>query len=242
MGQSSKRRTAHILLGVTALLYAGFIWEIFAGYPLDPSRSYLSELAAADQSTSTTFRLLDAGSAVVILIALSLIGRIGHGWRDPLRWVAVGLGVFAVGTAADAVFPMECATSVDLRCVAAQSAGSLGWVHQVHTGTSVFAFAGIVLAVAMTGWATWRAPGLSGPVRIGAVTLAVALLASTAAGSVVALFTGEDGLLLPGSGYVLRAQVVLVCLYLGTVGPLIGAIESTRAQPSRTDDGPRVHR
>lgn len=238
MGRSSKATVAHLLLVGAAVLYAGFIWEIFAGYPLDPSRSYLSELAAADQSTSLAFRALDGVSAALVLGALALLRPVGRTWRDPLRWGAVGLAIFALGTIADAVFPMECASSVDRRCALAEQAGTLGLMHQVHTVTSVLAFAGIVVAVLMTTFTAWRTPGLSPRARVGTFVLAALLLAGTAAGAIVAVLTGDEGMMAAGSGYILRGQVVLVCLFIATVGPLIAAIGVARAASGADDRAP----
>ena len=64
---------AQALLTLAGVLYAGVVLEAVVGWPLDPARSYLSELAALDQPTSGLFRSTDLVAGVLVVTGLVLL-------------------------------------------------------------------------------------------------------------------------------------------------------------------------
>ncbi|WP_424937047.1 MULTISPECIES: DUF998 domain-containing protein [Bacteria] len=220
-----------VLLVFAAVLYLGVPYEAVAGYPLDPSRSYLSELAAADQPLAPLFRFLDGSAGALVAIAATLLLFASPRW--PLRVPIVGLGVFGLGTLADVVFPMACASSLSAACARADAAGTLGIAHQVHTVTSVVALLGaVVAALSLVLLAQWT--GIR-PVRarILATVGATLLIGVTIAISVIALASTADGALPPGAGYVQRVQTVLLSVFLASFVPLVRAVLKASDAPRR---------
>lgn len=140
-------RAALILAGATYLvLYV----EAIAGFPLDPVRSYLSELAAADQSTSVATRSLDGVAACLIILGLL---PLRHQRRAGLI-AAAGLAVLAAATLAETFLPLDCAVSVP-ECAAREVSGHVSTAHDAHTVSSAVAGVGTVMSALGT-WAVWR--------------------------------------------------------------------------------------
>ena len=220
-----------VLLVFAAVLYLGVPYEAAAGYPLDPSRSYLSELAAADQSFAPLFRFLDGTAGTLTAIAAVLLLLASPRW--PLRVPIVGLGVFGLGTLADAVFPMACASSASAVCARADAAGTLGIVHQIHTVTSVTALLGGVVAVVSLVLLVHRTGVQPVRTRVLATVGGALLIGATIAISVIALASTADGALPSGAGYVQRLQTVLLSVFLVSFVPLTRAVLRTSGAPRR---------
>lgn len=231
-----------LLLAVAAVAYSGVLWEALLGFPLSPSASYLSELAALDRPYSALFRALDASTALLVLIALAVawFGRTAAA-TPRSRWVwfsAAGLALFAVGTLADSASPMVCATSVSAACAAGDAAGTLGFGHELHSYTSVTALTGAIVAAVGLAMVTLRARR-SAPKRAarGSVTwaflLAALLVVVTAVVTAYALAGEATGALPEGGGYAQRAQTLLISLLLLTLARAYTrayTTEYTRAQ------------
>ena len=230
-----------VLLVFAAVLYLGVPYEAVAGYPLDPSRSYLSELAAADQPFAPLFRFLDGSAGVLTAIAAALLLFASPRW--PLRVPIAGLGVFGLGTLADVVFPMACASSASAVCARADAAGTLGIAHQVHTVTSVIALLGGVVAVVSLVVLVHRTGVQPARTRFLATAGAALLIGATAAISVVALASTAEGTLPPGAGYVQRLQTVLLSVFLACFVPLTRAVlRASGTPPRRPRRGTGAHR
>ena len=73
-GQHRLVTAAQVLLTLAGVLYLGVVVEAAAGWPLDPARSYLSELAALDQATSPLFRSTDVAAGTLVVGGLALLG------------------------------------------------------------------------------------------------------------------------------------------------------------------------
>ncbi|QOR47384.1 DUF998 domain-containing protein [Trueperella pecoris] len=63
------KKLVAITLAMGALVYASVVTEIFLGYPLSPTRSYLSELSAIDQASAPLVRTMDAVAGVLFAAA-----------------------------------------------------------------------------------------------------------------------------------------------------------------------------
>lgn len=230
---SDRRRLCGLLLIGGGIAYAGVVTEALFGWPLGVERSYLSEMAAADQSYGTLFRAGDvvAGLAVLLAAILLVVSR-GGDRRDPIpgptsRAVAVALGIFGAATVADALFPLDCAVSRP-ECAAAEAAGTLSTAHTIHAGTSTVAGVAIAAASALLVLpllrrraADRRAPSDgTAPIPPTAATAPSRWLTVLSVGIVVTLTAQTVSHLVGGPtlGSVQRIQVVLVCLLLISLG------------------------
>lgn len=143
-------RVASVLLLVSGLAYSSWVLAGWLNPPLHSIDSYASELAATDQPLSWLFRSGDAIAGAAALAAGLLVVR--H--RPRLGWACVT--VFGLCTLADvALFPMECAPSIDPTCAAAELAGELSARHYIHTVTSGLAGLAPLLGLVVTAW-VWR--------------------------------------------------------------------------------------
>jgi hypothetical protein len=228
-----------ILMAVAAVLYLGVPAEALLGFPLDPTRAYLSELAAVDQPTSGLFRALDflAGGMVVLGSLLLLCEREVSLHRSSIVAV-IGLAGFGAGTVADVVFPMACAPSADARCAAADAAGTLGTTHVVHTISSATALAAACLTAVVLIVIVARATGSQGARRSGhramvIVVVAVLVITSSVAVSLLAVLGNADGGLPAGGGVAQRLQTVTIAALLA------GAPHWLRTQESNVGRGRR---
>lgn len=228
---------ARILFVCAAVAYSGVVWEALAGYPLDPSRAYLSELAAENQPTSPIFRGLDALTGVLVLVAVALTRA---RWASAaasatVRWSAMLLGAFAALTVADSLVPLACAGSADATCAAADAAGTLGFAHQVHAVTSSSALAAATASAVLLALAT----GARGTTDDGALParsvlraglrIGVVVFVTTTIGvSLLAVIGASTGTLPDGGGYLQRAQVVLLSVYIGAFPAVVGTVARGR--------------
>ncbi|MDO5727739.1 MAG: DUF998 domain-containing protein [Bowdeniella nasicola] len=141
------RRNVTLVLVLSGLCYLTPLWEAVAGYPLNPQISFVSELAARDQQWGWIFQLTDLVAALLLGLGVSMIWRGRCGFTAIQTLFSVALGVAAVGTIADVLFPMVCAESLP-RCAAAYHAGDLPVSHSIHIVTSSIAVAGMTVAAA----------------------------------------------------------------------------------------------
>ncbi|PRI11617.1 DUF998 domain-containing protein [Leucobacter massiliensis] len=210
MRRDPRTAAGRLLLIIAAITYSGVPWELAAGTPLDPSSSYLSELAAADQPSGPLFRALDLTSGALILLALLITGALNR-TRGVRRAAALALAAFALLTMLDALFPMACASSVSASCARADAANQLGLAHQIHTLSSSGAVAAAVGAVILLAICAAREPlRRSGGAKAAIIALAGVLAVVTAIVSVLALLSGSDGRLVDGGGFFQRIQVLLM--------------------------------
>lgn len=221
---------AQVLLTLAGVLYAGVVLEAVVGWPLDPARSYLSELAALDQPTSGLFRSTDLVAGVLVVTGLVLLG-LAHRRRRALghpaaslaqcvtAWALVGFGV---ATVADALLPLDCALSLG-ECAAREDAGSVSLAHQAHTYSSVASGVGSFVASAGVVWLA-RARRRS--------LLGLSARLAGALGPVLGVVTGAIGLFgspLPvGTGIVQRVQVVAFAVVLVLAAQVLAAPQRPR--------------
>jgi hypothetical protein len=242
------------LFAIAAVLYLGLPVEALLGFPLDPARSYLSELAARDQPHSAVFRLTDGLGAVFILAGVALL-TIRRTRRRLVACGAAALALFALATLADVIFPMECATSADPECARRDAEQTLGLSHQLHLASSVLALTAANVSVALLAVFATRARRTVGRARhLTMLVLAAMLLGSSLIMSVAALDGAADGVLPAGAGYVQRLQTASICLYLLAFpwtlarearhpDPPVGALpddQPARTGAFRTNEGSRT--
>jgi len=216
---------------LAAITYSGIPWEAAAGFPLDVSRSYLSELAAADRPYGAVFRALDGATGALVLAALALCvvarRRAGRPTTRVERGSGFALAAFAALTVLDASSPMVCATSTSAACAAADAANALGLSHQIHTVSSATALAAVIVSAVLLAVDLARGPGRGRPGERRVVfVLAGMLIVVTALVTALAAMSTGDGKLIDGGGFVQRAQVVLVSAYLVGFGVVVTRLRS----------------
>jgi hypothetical protein len=222
-----------VLLVIAAVTYSGLPWEAVAGFPLDASRSYLSELAAADRPSGWLFRSLDITTGLLILAALAGVPRrlrpVGLA-----RGAEFALAAFAFLTIVDASSPMACASSASLECARADAANALGLGHQIHTVSSAGALAAVLVSAVLLSVSALRGEPRTRPLERRLLVGVVGLLAAvTLIVSVLALVSTGDGRLVDGGGLVQRAQVLLVSTYLCAYAVIAGRRRSESAPAVR---------
>lgn len=160
---------APALLCLAALLYSGWVLEVFYNFGPQKANHYVSELAAVDQPLSALLRSADITAAVLIGIALVLILRDVRP-RRRLQYAAWGgVALFAIGTALDVAWPLSCAPHTDAACAAAEDAWTVPLTHQLHSLSSGLAGGAALLSLAAFVWldakeqrgTRWRRAGVS---------------------------------------------------------------------------------
>ncbi|MFJ7126890.1 DUF998 domain-containing protein [Streptomyces sp. NPDC098101] len=220
----SVARTAAALLALGALAYTAWVLEVLVWTGLDPVRTYVSELAAADQPLGGLFRATDLTAGLLVL-AGALTGLAGT-WgrrpgdrtagRDPWAvggWIA--LAVFGAATVADSRLPLSCAPTVDPVCAARETAGLVPATHAAHAVSSTLAMTGALAAlVALTVAA--RRHDRRGPLaRTGPALVALEFAATAWTLAAVAAFEAGKGVWALGAGQ--RLQVLLVAAWLAVL-------------------------
>ncbi|MFF8834799.1 DUF998 domain-containing protein [Streptomyces sp. NPDC015130] len=208
-------KAAAVLLGLGALAYTSWVLEVLVRTGLDPVRTYVSELAAADQPLGGLFRATDLAAGLLVLAgALTGLAATGRQGRWALGgWIA--LAVFGAATAVDSRLPLSCAPTADPECAAREDAGLVPATHTAHAVSSSLAVTGavaamIALTVAARRYGHWRPLARTGPAL---VVLELAATAWTLAA--VAAFEAGRGTWALGAGQ--RLQVLLVAVWLAVL-------------------------
>ncbi|GHJ93682.1 hypothetical protein SNE510_32010 [Streptomyces sp. NE5-10] len=230
-------RASAVLLFLGALAYTAWVLEVVVRTGLDPVRTYVSELAAADQPLGGLFRATDLAAGLLVLagaVTGLLATRAPAGpapdpgvprWArtdtgSPARrpWLLVGwsaLALFGAATVLDSRLPLSCAPTVDPECAARETAGLVPATHAAHAVSSGLAMTGalvamVALTVAARRYGLWRPLARTGPAL---VALELAATAWTLAA--VAAFEAGRGLWSLGAGQ--RLQVLLVAVWTGVL-------------------------
>ncbi|MFD4386516.1 DUF998 domain-containing protein [Streptomyces sp. NPDC058486] len=229
-------RASAVLLFLGALAYTAWVLEVVVRTGLDPVRTYVSELAAADQPLGGLFRATDLVAGLLVL-AGAVAGLLAHraaagpapapgvpswartGTRPARRpWLLAGwaaLALFGAATAVDSRLPLSCAPTVDPECAARETAGLVPATHTAHAISSGLAMTGalvamVALTVAARRYGLWRPLARTGPAL---VALELAATAWTLAA--IAAFEAGQGLWSLGAGQ--RLQVLLVAVWTGVL-------------------------
>ncbi|MEV7276690.1 DUF998 domain-containing protein [Streptomyces sp. NPDC093111] len=226
-------QAAAVLLALGALAYTAWVLEVVVRTGLDPVRTYVSELAAADQPLGGLFRATDLTAGLLVLAgALTGLaatarprpaGPAGTSWarREPgprRPWLRVGwlaLALFGAATAVDSRLPLSCTPTADPECAARETAGLVPATHTAHAVSSSLAMAGaltaiVALTLAARRYGLWRPLARTGPVLV-----ALELLATAWTLAAVAAFEAGKGLWSLGAGQ--RLQVLLVAVWLAVL-------------------------
>jgi uncharacterized protein DUF998 len=173
--------TVVCLAAVAGVTYASFLLESFLSPYLDVIDGYVSELSAVDQPYHLVYSggdlITGVLSATVAVIALMTLRR--RPWAVA-GWSALLLfGICAIG---DAIFPLDCAPSLETGCALRERAGQVSFSHEFHavTSSAVITFGTVALfALSMAarryGW--WPALARWGrPLAVAEAVFAVATL------------------------------------------------------------------
>lgn len=150
-GSSVRLIVVGTLIALAGICYSSWVLEFVWPSPLDPLRSFLSELDAENRPHRIVYVAGDVitASTAMAAAALMLLPRplVSSWWG---RGAGVALLVFGASTIADALLPIECIPHVDPDCPAEPS-GLLPQLHHIHALTSTIAvfaiFAVMILGV-----------------------------------------------------------------------------------------------
>ncbi|MEV8374057.1 DUF998 domain-containing protein [Kribbella sp. NPDC056861] len=205
------------VLVASGVLYCSLLLELIAGYPLNIHYSFLSELGALDQPTSSYARAMDLGAGVLLLLA-AVLGRPAARMHRDVAGLLISAAVFGAGTMFDALSPMSCAPSVSAACRESENGGQAGTALILHEITSTVAGIGsvavgifAVLVLRRSGWG-----GLWGRVVAALAAAVAATQAWLGIETGLEVLTGND---LHPPGILQRVSVGLVCLMLATLLP-----------------------
>ncbi|MGC4934821.1 DUF998 domain-containing protein [Gordonia sp. DT30] len=145
-----------ILIAAAGICYSSWVLAFFWPSPLDPLRSFMSELDAAHRPHRDVYVAGDVTTAVCAMLA----GVVMFFPRPAVagayaRAAAIALAVFGVATITDALSPIECIPHVDPDCPSEPS-GLLPQLHHIHALTSSVAVFAIFAAMILGVVAAWR--------------------------------------------------------------------------------------
>jgi hypothetical protein len=196
---------APILALIATITYATFLLEHFLSPDLDRVNGYVSELSAADQPFHLVYSGGDfiTGVLAITVACTALITLRRRGWAVA-GWIFLALfGLCAIG---DALFPLDCAPSLETRCALLERTGQLSFSHSFHSVTSslvitfgVAALLSLSIAARRYGW--WPALARWGwPLALAETVAALSTL--------VAMLLGR------WLGIIQRIQISILCLGL----------------------------
>ena len=218
---------AAVLAAVAGITYGTFLLEHFLSPNLDGINGYVSELSAVDQPFHVIYSAGDfvtgVLSIVVATICLMTLRR--------RRWSVTGwiffaaFGVCAIG---DAVFPLDCAPSMETGCALRERSENVSFSHQFHSVTSttvivcgVLSMLTLSIAARRYGW--WPSLARWGwPLALAETVLALSTL--------LAMLLGR------WLGIIQRFQISVLCLWLFTIAWALYAdrLKARRATPGKT--------
>ncbi|WP_131737107.1 DUF998 domain-containing protein [Actinomadura roseirufa] len=218
---------AHViaLAVVAGISYGTFLLENWLSPELDVVNGYVSELSAIDQPYHLVYSGGDLVTGVLtIIVAAQALGRLARRPLATAGWAFLGLfGLCAIG---DALFPLDCAPSLETWCALRERSESVSFSHEFHSVTSgAVIFCGVVslftLSMAARRYGWWPALARWGwPLAL--------------AESVFALSTLLAMLLGRWLGIIQRVQIGILCLGLLTIA---WALYADRREVRRAERG-----
>ncbi|WP_329519380.1 DUF998 domain-containing protein [Spirillospora sp. NBC_01491] len=200
---------AVVLNGVAAVAYATFFLEHLLSPDLDVINGYVSELSAVDQPYDALYSGGDfvTGLLIIIVAATCLLTLRRRPWATAGWTLLMLFGVCAIG---DAVFPLDCAPSLESRCALLERSENVSFSHEFHSVTSsavvMFGVASLfTLSIAAHRYGWW--PFLA---RWGWVLAALESAAGFA--TLLAMLLGQ------WLGIIQRIQIGILCLGLLVIG------------------------
>ena len=168
-----------VLIAAAGICYSSWVLEFLWPSPLDPFRSFLSELDAQHRPHREVYVAGDVTTSVCALIAgaVALIPRPLVRGRLAVAAVVL-LAAFGASTMADALLPIECLAGIDPGC-RAEPSGLLPQLHHIHALTStlaVFSIFGAMIAATLVAWRTpaWPLLRTAGTVVFAIIVLSTA--------------------------------------------------------------------
>lgn len=209
---------------VAAISYATFLVGSALNPDLDFFNGYVSELSAADQPFHYIYSAGDlVTGSLTILVALATLRRLTRRPLATAGWTFLGLfGFFAIG---DAVFPLDCAPSLDTWCALRERSGHVSLSHELHAVTSsavivCWLAAIVLLSLAARRYRWW--PALARWGRL--LALAQTVLAAC---TLTAMYMGQ------WLGVVQRVQICVLCLGLLVIARALYADRRDAANAAR---------
>ncbi|SEG93179.1 hypothetical membrane protein [Thermomonospora echinospora] len=137
---------AVVLAVIAGLSYSTFVLGHFLNPDLDLINAYVSELSAVNQPFRAVFNTGDLVTGVCsVLVAVTALARLARRSLARAGWTFLLLfGACAIG---DAVFPLDCAPSLQTWCALREQAQQVSFSHQFHAVTSSFVIVFGVLAL-----------------------------------------------------------------------------------------------
>lgn len=197
-------------LAIGGIAYSSWLLEFVLDTGLDPTNSFLSELAAVGQPHHEVFSTADTVSGS--LLVASAVGALILAKRRRLTnigWAA--LIVFGGATIADARLPIECVPTPVQSC-GSEPSGLFPQLHHAHALTSTIAVNAIFVAMIAFSWAAFRYRMLPVLRVVGLVMLVIASL-TTAWMLIADNLPGDYAL-----GIAQRGQVGAMSLWLVVLG------------------------
>ncbi|WP_083983978.1 DUF998 domain-containing protein [Actinomadura hibisca] len=146
---------------VAAITYATFLLEHRLSPDLDVINGYVSELSAVDQPYHQVYSGGDfITGALTIGVAVTALVTLRRRFWSALGWTFLALfGLCAIG---DAVFPLDCAPSLETWCALRERSEQVSFSHSFHAVTSslVISFgvaALLTLSIAARRYGWWPA-------------------------------------------------------------------------------------
>ncbi|WP_243722771.1 DUF998 domain-containing protein [Actinomadura sp. 7K507] len=192
-----------VLAVVATITYTTFLLAGPLDARIDFADGYVSELSAADQPFRYVYSAGDLVTGVlIILVALGALWRLKRRPLTTAGWVCLGMfGVFAIG---DAVFPLDCAPSLDTSCALRERSGHLSFSHGFHAFTSSSVITCWMAALLLLSSAARRYGWWPALARWGRPLVLVQL--AFVAGVMASMYVGQ------WLGVVQRGQITVLCL------------------------------
>ncbi|GAA4150480.1 DUF998 domain-containing protein [Actinomadura keratinilytica] len=221
------------LAGLAAVAYSTFLLEHLLSPDIDVINSYVSELSAVDQPYHSVYSGGDFATGVLTIIVAVVALRAARGRRWAVTgWILLALfGLCAIG---DAVFPLDCAPSLESGCALRERSGNVSFAHEFHAVTSslviVFGVAALAaLAIAARRYGCW--PALA---RWGLPLAAVETLLALA--TVAAMVEGR------WLGIIQRGQIAVLVLGLLAVTWALAQERRAARRPAEAPEPERAAR
>ncbi|GAB92160.1 hypothetical protein GORHZ_164_00535 [Gordonia rhizosphera NBRC 16068] len=134
---------AAALVALAGISYSSWVLEFLWSSPLDPLRSFLSELDALHRPHRDVYVAGDVIAACCAMLAAALLLLPRPHFRGfPAITAVIALAMFGVSTISDALLPIECIPGVDPGCPSEPS-GLFPQLHHIHALTSTLAVVSI---------------------------------------------------------------------------------------------------
>ena len=236
-GFRAHRSVPCVVLALGALSAASncaFLFRAVSGSRLDPLNSFISELEVPGQPYSGFFRWASLLSGLLAaLFAAGLMLRLPRGRAGTAG--CVGLALFGIAGAADALIPMDCAPSASVVCLRAEQHDPTSRLYQAHTWFDAAGTIALLASLWLLGRHLRRHPGWRAAATVGSRGFVVLTIGS-------AVLTAMSYWYTPGLGVAQRLEVLAISAWLVVLAVVQARRPHTRGPvrpPRPTADGER---